>query len=62
MKKITDIVFILVSIFVIIMAAYEGATTHDNCGECNQGMKESPPHEFYVESGEMGLGYMLVNW
>ena len=62
MKKIIDITFILVSIFVIIMAAYEGATSHADCSECNQGMKVSPPHQFYVESGEIGLGYMLVNW
>lgn len=61
MKKITDIIFILVSSFVIIMAAYKGATMHDDCGECSRGMKQSEPHQFYVESGEIGLGYMLVN-
>jgi hypothetical protein len=62
MKKIVDTAFILASLFIIIMSAYEGATMHDKCGECIQGLREAQPYQFYVESGDMGLGYMLVNW
>lgn len=62
MKQIRNIAFIIASAFIIIMAAYAGATMHDDCGECNQAVLPEQPYQFYVESGEIGLGYMLVNW
>ncbi len=62
MKKFGNIVFILASVVIIIIAAYAGATKHENCNECNRAVSPSQPVQFFVESGDLGLGYMLANW
>ena len=62
MKIIGNILFIIVSIFIIIIAAYAGATRHDTCNECSKAVTTARPVQFYVETGEIGLGYMLANW
>ena len=62
MKQIRNIAFLIASVFIIILAAHAGATMHDDCGECNQAVVTTQPYQYYVESGEIGLGYMLVNW
>ncbi len=62
MKIIGNILFIIISVFIIIIAAYAGATRHENCNECIRVVTPTQPVQFYVETGGIGLGYMLANW
>lgn len=62
MKKIGNIAFILASVVIIIISASSGATMHENCNECNRAETPTQPVQFLVETGEIGLGYMLAHW
>ena len=62
MKKFGNILFVLAAVLIIILAAYRGATMHANCSECNRSVLPAQPVQFFVETGELGLGYMIASW
>ena len=62
MKKFGNIAFIIAALFIILISAYKGADVHENCNECNKAIMPTQPVQFFVESGGLGLGYMISNW